>query len=451
MISPGGITACPKCSSPVRQDEDVLDTWFSSALWPFSTLGWPDKTADLERYYPTSTLVTGYDIITFWVSRMIFSGLEHIGEKPFSTVFIHGLVRDAQGRKMSKSLGNGIDPLKIIDEYGADALRFALATGNAPGNDMRFSDEKIEAARNFANKLWNASRFVLMNLTESDEELLTLPEESELAIEDKWILARLNKLVKTVNDNIESYEVGVALGEIYSFTWDLFCDWYIEMAKSRTFEAGTPAALTAKRVLVYVLTNILKLLHPYMPFITEEIYQALPHKDESIMVSSYPVYSQKLEYAKEEDDVDRIITCITAIRARRAEMNVPPSKKAKLFVVTKYEKTFAATAKILEKLASASEVIITDKYESDDAVMIATDAGSLYIPLSEVIDFEKERARLTAEMKKNDGEIERLEKKLSNEGFVAKAPAAVIEGERAKLKKYLETREALTVALAKLG
>ena len=450
-VSKEDITSCPKCSSPVRQDEDVLDTWFSSALWPFSTLGWPDKTADLERYYPTSTLVTGYDIITFWVSRMIFSGLEHIGEKPFSTVFIHGLVRDAQGRKMSKSLGNGIDPLKIIDEYGADALRFALATGNAPGNDMRFSDEKIEAARNFANKLWNASRFVLMNLTESDEELLTLPEESELAIEDKWILARLNKLVKTVNDNIESYEVGVALGEIYSFTWDLFCDWYIEMAKSRTFEAGTSAALTAKRVLVYVLTNILKLLHPYMPFITEEIYQALPHKDESIMVSSYPVYSQKLEYAKEEDDVDRIITCITAIRARRAEMNVPPSKKAKLFVVTKYEKTFAATAKILEKLASASEVIITDKYESDDAVMIATDAGSLYIPLSEVIDFEKERARLTAEMKKNDGEIERLEKKLSNEGFVAKAPAAVIEGERAKLKKYLETREALTVALAKLG
>ncbi len=449
-VSKEDITACPKCGGAVRQDEDVLDTWFSSALWPFSTLGWPDKTEDLERYYPTSTLVTGYDIITFWVSRMIFSGLEHIGEKPFSTVFIHGLVRDAQGRKMSKSLGNGIDPLKIIDEYGADALRFALATGNAPGNDMRFSDEKIEAARNFANKLWNASRFVLMNLTEADEELLKLPAESELAIEDKWILSRYNKLVKTVNDNVENYEVGVALGEIYSFTWDLFCDWYIEMAKSRTFESGTPAALTAKRVLVYVLTGVLKLLHPYMPFITEEIYQALPHSDESIMISEYPTYDEKLNYTAEEDDVDRIITCITAIRARRAEMNVPPSKKAKLYVVTKYEDTFKATAKILEKLASASEVILTDKYESDDAVMIATDAGSLYIPLSEVIDFEKERARLTAEMKKNDGEIERLEKKLSNEGFVAKAPAQVIEGERAKLKKYLETREALTVALAKL-
>ena len=449
-VSKEDISACSKCGAPVRQDEDVLDTWFSSALWPFSTLGWPDKTEDLERYYPTNTLVTGYDIITFWVSRMIFSGLEHIGKKPFSTVFIHGLVRDAQGRKMSKSLGNGIDPLKVIEEFGADALRFALATGNAPGNDMRFSDEKIEAARNFANKLWNASRFVLMNLTEEDGELLKLPAESELAVEDKWILSRLNKLVKTVTDNVENYELGVALGEIYSFTWDLFCDWYIEMAKSRIFETGTPASLTAKRVLVYVLTNILKLLHPYMPFITEEIYQSLPHTDESIMISAYPVYDKTLDFSEEEDDVDRIITCITQVRARRAEMNVPPSKKAKLFVVTKYEDTFRATAKILEKLASASEVILTDKYESDDAVMIATDAGSLYIPLAEVIDFEKERARLTAEMKKNDGEIERLEKKLSNEGFVAKAPAAVIEGERAKLKKYLETRESLTIALAKL-
>ncbi len=450
-VSKDDISTCPKCGAPVRQDEDVLDTWFSSALWPFSTLGWPDKTEDLERYYPTSTLVTGYDIITFWVSRMIFSGLEHIGEKPFSKVFIHGLVRDAQGRKMSKSLGNGIDPLKVIDEYGADALRFALATGNAPGNDMRFSDEKIEAARNFANKLWNASRFVLMNLTESDEELLKLPEDGELLAEDKWILSRLNKLVKTVNDNIDNYEVGVALAEIYSFTWDSFCDWYIEMAKSRTFEAGTASALTAKRVLVYVLTSILKLLHPYMPFITEEIYQALPHTDESIMISSYPVFDEKYSFAGEEEAVDRIITCITAIRARRAEMNVPPSKKAKLYVVTKYADTFAAASKILEKLASASEVILTEKYESDDAVMIATDAGSLYIPLSEVIDFEKEKARLTAEMKKNDGEIERIEKKLANEGFVSKAPAAVIEGERAKLNKYLETRESLKTALAKLG
>ena len=449
-VSKEDITTCPKCGGAVRQEEDVLDTWFSSALWPFSTLGWPDSTEDLKRYYPTDTLVTGYDIITFWVSRMIFSGLEHMGEKPFSTVFIHGLVRDAQGRKMSKSLGNGIDPLKIISEYGADALRFALATGNAPGNDMRFSDEKIEAARNFANKLWNASRFVLMNLTEGDEELLSPAKESELTIEDKWILARFNKLAKSVNDNVANYELGVALSEIYSFTWDSFCDWYIEMAKSRIFEGGEPA-LTAKRTLLRVLSGILGLLHPYMPFITEEIYQAIPHTCESIMISSYPQFDPALDYAEAEAHVERIIACITAIRTRRAEMNVPPSKKAKLYVVTKYEDTFRSAAKILEKLAGASEVILTDSYESDDAVMIATDAGRLYIPLAEVIDFEKERARLTSEMKKNDGEIERIEKKLANEGFVAKAPAAVIEGERAKLKKYLEIKESLSAALSKLN
>ena len=448
-VSKTDIELCPKCSAKVRREEDVLDTWFSSALWPFSTLGWPDKTADLERYYPTSVLVTGYDIIFFWVSRMIFSGLEHMGEKPFSTVFIHGLVRDAQGRKMSKSLGNGIDPLKVIEQYGADALRFALATGNAPGNDMRFSDEKIESARNFANKLWNASRFVLMNLTEDDEQLLGLPKTDELAIEDKWILSKFNTLAKTVNDNIENYEIGVALAEIYSFTWDTFCDWYIEMAKSRIF-AGGAEALSVKRVLVYVLTGILKLLHPYMPFITEEIYQALPHSDESIMISSYPVYEKELSFPEDEQDIERVIGTITAIRARRAEMNIAPSKKAKLFVVTKYEHTFRKAGAHLEKLASASEVIITDKYEGDDAVTVATDAGSFYIPLAEVIDFEKEKARLTAEMEKNEGEISRLEKKLSNEGFVAKAPAAVVEGERAKLAKYLETREALTEALSKL-
>jgi len=450
-VSKTDIDVCPKCGAKMRQEEDVLDTWFSSALWPFSTLGWPEKTEDLKRYYPTDTLVTGYDIITFWVSRMIFSGLEHMNEKPFSTVFIHGLVRDAQGRKMSKSLGNGIDPLKVIEEFGADALRFALATGNSPGNDMRFSDEKIEAARNFANKLWNASRFVLMNLTESDEELLKSPSDEELATEDKWILSRLKDTVKSVTQNLDNFELGIALGEVYSFTWDLFCDWYIEMAKSRIFESGTTASLTAKRVLVYTLTTILKLLHPYMPFITEEIYTALPHTDDSIMISAYPKASDMKSYEKASADVDRIISCITAIRTRRAEMNVPPSKKAKLFVVTKYEDSFVSSAKILEKLASASEVIVTDEYESDDAVVIATDAGTIYIPLAEVIDFEKEKARLTAEMKKNDGEIERLEKKLSNEGFVAKAPAAVIEGEREKLRKYLEVRDSLTAALAKLN
>ncbi len=449
-VSKTDIETCPKCGGKVRQEEDVLDTWFSSALWPFSTLGWPDKTADLARYYPTSALVTGYDIITFWVSRMIFSGLEHMGEKPFSTVFIHGLVRDAQGRKMSKSLGNGIDPLEIIDKYGADALRFALATGNSPGNDMRFSDEKIEAARNFANKLWNASRFVLMNLKNDDEALLTDPDEKDLKIEDKWILSRLNEVVKSVNTNMDNYEVGIALSEIYSFTWDTFCDWYIEMVKSRFFEGGE-TALTAERVLVKVLTGILKLLHPYMPFITEEIYQAIPHVKESIVIESYPEYDASLNYKADEAHIDRIITAITAIRARRQEMNVPPSKKAKLYVVTKYTDTFKSAEKIIEKLASASEVILTDSYDSDDAVMIATDSGSMYIPLAEVIDFEKEKARLLQEMKKNDAEIERLEKKLSNEGFVAKAPSQVIEGERAKLAKYLETRESLNAAIAKLG
>ena len=450
-VSKTDITVCPKCGGAVRQEEDVLDTWFSSALWPFSTLGWPDNTEDLKRYYPTNVLVTGYDIITFWVSRMIFSGLEHMGERPFSTVFIHGLVRDAQGRKMSKSLGNGVDPLKVIEEYGADALRYALATGNAPGNDMRFSEEKIEFARNFANKLWNASRFVLMNLTEDDSELLTLPDECDMTVEDKWILSRLNKLVKSVSTNIDNYEVGVALSEICDFTWDLFCDWYIEMAKSRIFESGTKSSLTAKRVLVHTLTSVLKLLHPYMPFITEEIYQSLPHTEESIMISAYPVYEKTMDYSADEAEVDRIITCITEVRARRAEMNVPPSKKAKMFVVTKYPETFLHAGQIFEKLAYASAVEIVDSYDRDDAVRISTDAGTLCIPLAEVIDFEKERARLTAEIEKNAGEISRLEKKLSNEGFVAKAPASVVDAEREKLEKYREVRESLLASLAKLN
>ena len=448
-VSKTDVTTCPDCGAPVRQEEDVLDTWFSSALWPFSTLGWPDKTSDLARYYPTNVLVTGYDIIFFWVARMIFSGLEHMGEKPFSTVFIHGLVRDAQGRKMSKSLGNGIDPLQIIDEYGADALRFALATGNAPGNDMRFSDEKIESARNFANKLWNASRFVLMNLEDGDTP--TLPSEDKLALEDKWILTRLNALCRSVNENINNYELGIALAEIYSFTWDCFCDWYIEMAKSRIFEKDSEGAKCARSVLLYTLSAILRLLHPYMPFITEEIYSALPGCDGSIMVASYPEADAVLDFAEEATDIDRVIAAIVAIRQRRAEMNVPPSKKAKLYIVTKYSETFNRTAKILEKLASTSEVFLVDSYDADDAVQIVTDAGRFFIPMSDVIDFEKEKIRLTGELTRIAGEIERLEKKLSNEGFVAKAPAAVVEGERAKLAKYNEAKESLVAALAKLG
>ena len=451
-VSKEDITVCPKCGAKVRQDNDVLDTWFSSALWPFSTLGWPDSTEELKKYYPTSVLVTGYDIITFWVSRMIFSGLEHIGEKPFSTVFIHGLVRDAQGRKMSKSLGNGIDPLEIIDKYGADALRFALSTGNSPGNDMRFSDEKIEAARNFANKLWNASRFVRMNLT-LDE--IKLPATEKLALEDKWILNEFNKLSASVTASLDKFEVGVALSSIYDFTWDVFCDWYIELCKTRLNDKESEANLTAQNVLGFVLTGILKLLHPFMPFITEEIYQALPHTDESVMIAKYPAYDEALRFDDDASKMDRIITAIKAIRARRNEMNVVPSRKAKVYIATKYTDSFNGdTAVFFTRLASASEVEIGESFEdsfsADDAVRIVTDSATVFLPLSDIVDTEKERARLEGEQKKLGIEIERLEKKLSNEGFVAKAPAAVVEGEKAKLAKYRENLDGVLAALAKL-
>ena len=451
-VSKEDITVCPKCGGKVRQDNDVLDTWFSSALWPFSTLGWPEMTEDLKKYYPTSVLVTGYDIITFWVSRMIFSGLEHMDAKPFSTVFIHGLVRDAQGRKMSKSLGNGIDPLEIIDKYGADALRYALATGNSPGNDMRFSDEKIEAARNFANKLWNASRFVRMNLT-IDE--IKLPEADKLAAEDKWIIHEFNKLAASVTSSLDKFEVGVALSSIYDFTWDVFCDWYIELTKARLNEKGTEENLTAQNVLGYVLTGILKLLHPFMPFITEEIYQALPHKDESIMISKYPEFDGALVFDCDAEKMNRIITAIKAIRARRSEMNVPPSRKAKVYIATRYKDAFNEnTAVFFCRLASASELEVADSFEgvlsADDAVQIITDSATIFLPLADIVDTEKEIARLEAEEKKLLGEIDRLEKKLSNQGFVAKAPAAVVDGEKAKLAKYRENLDGVVAALAKL-
>ena len=441
---------CPKCGKPMRQENDVLDTWFSSALWPFSTLGWPDDTEDLRRYYPTSTLVTGYDIISFWVSRMIFSGLEHTGKAPFHTVFIHGLVRDAQGRKMSKSLGNGIDPLEIIDKYGADALRFALATGNAPGNDMRFSDEKIEAARNFANKLWNASRFVLMNIGE-EAVPAGLPDDADMTAEDKWIISRFQKTVRSVCENLDHYEVGVALSEIYDFTWDTFCDWYIELTKNRLFDKESKGAAVARRVLVYVLTGILKLLHPYMPFITEEIYGALPNAGESIMIDTYPAFDEAHLYPAEEEATDRVIAAIRAIRNRRAEMNVPPAKKANLYIVTKYPESFSTAAGIFAKLASAESVHLVDGYAADGAVSIVTDAATVYIPLGDLVDFEKERIRLTAELTRVRGEITRLTAKLANEGFVSKAPAAVVEAERTKLEKYRETETQLIDALTRLG
>jgi len=440
---------CPKCGKAMRQDPDTLDTWFSSALWPFSTLGWPKQTKDLETFYPTSTLVTGYDIITFWVSRMIFSGLAYMGKAPFDHVLIHGLVRDAQGRKMSKSLGNGIDPLLIIEKYGADALRFALASGNSPGNDMRFSDEKIEAARNFANKLWNASRFVLMYLPDSDE-VPALPSATKLAPEDKWVLAHFRHLVEAVRENLDKFELGIALSEIYNFIWDIFCDWYVELCKSRLFEKESEGAKIAQATLVYVLTGILKLLHPYMPFITEEIYQSLPHAAESIMIDSYPTVEEIPDFSAEAKDFDRIIDAIRGIRGRRAEMNVPPSRKAKLFVKTAFGDSFLAATPFFQKLASASEVEIVDGYEDEGAVSIVTDAATIYIPMADMVDLEKEKARLTAELTKTQSEIARAEAKLGNQGFVAKAPAAVVEAERSKLEKLKVTAKALEDALAKM-
>jgi len=410
-------------------------------------MGWPDETEDLKYFYPTNTLVTGYDIITFWVSRMIFSALEYTGEVPFDTVLIHGLVRDAQGRKMSKSLGNGIDPLEIIDKYGADALRFALATGNSPGNDMRFSDEKIEAARNFANKLWNAARFVMMNLT-IDE--IKLPEADKLAPEDKWILTRFEETVQNVTANLDKYEIGVALSSIYDFIWDIYCDWYIELSKP-SVSAGGERGECAQNVLAYVLRETLKLLHPFMPFITEEIYQGLPGENGSIMIKDYPEYTESLVFTAESADMAKVIDAIKAIRVRRSEMGVVPSRKAHVYIETKYPDAFRGSEAFFEKLASASAVSIVDAYADDTAVRIITDAATIHIPLADMVDFEAERKRLEGELKTMEGEIKRAEGKLSNEGFVSRAPAAVVAAEREKLEKYKEKLESIKVALAKLN
>ncbi|MBC8570216.1 valine--tRNA ligase [Zongyangia hominis] len=426
---------CPKCGSAhLTQDPDTLDTWFSSALWPFSTLGWPEETEELKYFYPTDTLVTGYDIIFFWVARMIFSGLEHMGEVPFKTVLIHGLIRDAQGRKMSKSLGNGIDPLKVIDEYGADALRFTLATGNSPGNDMRFSDEKVSASRNFANKLWNASRFILMNL--SDE--ITKPElPKELGIEDKWVLSIYNHLVKEVTDNLDKFELGIAVQKLYDFVWDIFCDWYIELTKTR-LQAGGETALGAQKVLVYVMNGILKLLHPFMPFITEEIWQALPHEGESIMVAPWPVYEESLNFEKEEQDFQKIMDMIRAIRNCRAQMNVPPKKKARVFIETKFVDIFTQGKLFMERLASASDVEVAESFQVEGAVQVITDAARALIPMDELVDKEKEKARLSKEKASCEKEIAMNEQKLQNQNFVSKAPEQVVNQIRQKLEKSKE-------------
>ena len=446
-VSKTDIDCCPKCGGKVSQDPDTLDTWFSSALWPFSTLGWPDETPELKHYYPTSTLVTGYDIIGFWVSRMIFSALEYTGEVPFNTVLIHGLVRDAQGRKMSKSLGNGIDPLKIIDEYGADALRLTLATNNSPGNDMRFSDEKVSASRNFANKIWNASRFILMNIGDEDIKC-ALPDA--LSLEDKWVIGLYNNLVKEVTENLEKFELGVAVAKLYDFIWDIFCDWYIELAKIRLQKGGEDAD-NAKHVLVWVMSNTLKLLHPFMPFITEEIWLTLPHNGESIMVSDWPKFEEKFNFTSEETEMNRIMTAIRAIRNRRAEMNVAPSKKAKVYIATAYKDTFNKAGVFMQRLASASEVEIGDAFEIEGSVNIVTEDAKIYIPMGDLVDFEAEKARLNKELEAVQKDLDFVNNKLSNENFVAKAPANVVAAQREAAAKYEEKIAMLKESIAKLS
>ena len=446
---------CEKCGSThLTREEDVLDTWFSSALWPFSTLGWPDlDSADLKYWYPTSVMVTGYDIIFFWVARMIFSGMEQMKKEPFKTVFIHGLVRDDKGRKMSKSLGNGIDPLEMAEKYGADALRFNLITGNSPGNDARFYVEKCEAMRNFANKIWNASRFVMMNLTIDRVEM---PEQLEL--EDKWVLSKLNTLVKEVTDNMDAFEIGVASAKVYDFIWDTYCDWFIELCKARLTGEDERSKVNAQNVLCYVLIETLKLLHPFMPFITEEIYQALPHtaedKGEFIMLQKWPEYRDELSFPQEEEAMGLIIDAITAIRARRNEMNVAPSKKVHYTIATAHADTFARGIPFFKRLASASDVTVADANipTPDGSIEVVTHAARVLMPLAELVDFEKELARIAKEKANAEKQLAGIENKLSNQGFIAKAPEAVVNGARedaAKLRALIEKLDASAAAMKK--
>jgi valyl-tRNA synthetase len=440
---------CEKCGSTnITRDEDVLDTWFSSALWPFSTLGWPDKTPDLEYFYPTSVLVTGYDILFFWVARMIFSGLEHTKQVPFRTVLFHGLIRDEKGRKMSKSLGNGVDPMEVIETYGADALRFNIITGNSPGNDMRYYNERCEAMRNFANKIWNASRFVLMNLTIGKNEL---PEKLEL--EDKWILSKLNSLAKEVNENIDKFELGIAANKIYDFIWDNYCDWYIELTKPRLNGEDEEAKIGAQKVLLYVLTETLKLLHPFMPFITEEIWQALPHEGEALMIENYPEFNEAIDFPEDEAKFEIIMNAIRAVRARRAEMNVPPSKWPHLTIVTSKKDVFKAGLTYLSKLAFAGEVTITGTQPDvmEGLVGVITNDAKLYMPLAELVDIEKERERIQKELKTAAENLRRTESKLSNQGFLAKAPEEVVTAEKERAEKLRALIENLEDSLKALN
>lgn len=437
---------CPKCGGThLKRDEDTLDTWFSSALWPFSTLGWPEKTPELEYFYPTDTLVTGYDIIFFWVARMIFSGLEHMGEIPFKTVFFHGLIRDAQGRKMSKSLGNGVDPLDIIAEYGADALRFTLVTGNSPGNDMRFSEEKVAASRNFANKIWNAARFILMNI-EGKDIGCALPEK--LYTSDKWILNRFNNVTAAVTENLEKFELGMAVSKLYDFLWDDFCDWYIELAKIRMNGSDAESADSARRVLVWVMSNTLKLLHPFMPYITEEIWQTLPHEGEALIVAKWPEYDENLAFPAEAADMEKVMAVIRAIRVRRNEMNVPPSKKAHIYIETAQPAPYAEGSEFIARLAYGSAVEIGASFAVEGAVTAVTDDAKALLPMDDLVDKAAEIARLTKELQNAQKQLDNVNAKLANEKFTSKAPQNVIDGVKAngekltaKIRLILETLE----------
>ena len=443
---------CPKCGKPMRQDPDTLDTWFSSALWPFSTLGWPEKTPELEYFYPTDVLVTGYDIIFFWVVRMMFSGLEHMGEVPFKNVLIHGLVRDSQGRKMSKSLGNGIDPLEVIDKYGADALRLTLVTGNAPGNDMRFYWERVEASRNFANKVWNASRFIMMNLDKAEAKTVSL---DELTPADKWILSKLNTLAKDVTENMENFDLGVAVGKIYDFIWEEFCDWYIEMVKPRLYNDEDTTKAAALYTLKTVLIESLKLLHPYMPFIKEEIFCKLQDEEESIMISNWPVYKEEFNFPVEENAIETIKEAVRGIRNTRTSMNVAPSRKAKVYVVSTDESLrniFENGKVFFAALGYASEVIVQDNKNGidSDAVSVVIPNGTIYMPFAELVDIAKEIERLENEEKRLNGELARVNGMLSNERFVSKAPAAKLQEEKDKLEKYTQMMEQVKERLSHL-
>ena len=445
---------CEKCGSTnIERDPDVLDTWFSSALWPFETLGWPEKSADLDYFYPTDVLVTGYDIIFFWVARMIFSGCEHTGKTPFHTVLIHGLVRDDKGRKMSKSLGNGIDPLEMIEKYGCDALRMNMVTGNSPGNDMRFYVERCEAMRNFANKLWNASRYVLMNLDEN--AVNQLPDASKLEIADMWVLSKLNTLIAEVTENLEKYELGVAVQKVYDFVWDTYCDWYIELTKARLYSEDVERKETAVAVLVYVLDQVLRLLHPFMPFVTEEIWQSIPHEGEALIAAQWPQYSDTLSFKKEEDHMESVMNAIRAIRNRRADMNVPPSKKAALFILTSKPQVFAEGEGFMQRLAYADQVtLLQNEPENIDGMVCCTTADAkLYIPMGQLVDVAKELERVDKELEKARKNLAALEGKLSNENFISRAPEAVVSAERekaAKAKDLISQLEQSQAALKKL-